>query len=370
MMSFLEALPHHEKSCEQTDFASITPEQVKQTLLKPQLSLKDFATLISPAAEAYIPNMLTRAQQITRQRFGHTMQLFAPLYISNLCANECDYCGFSLSNKIKRHKLSIVELKQEIQALKKQGFDHILIVSGEHETQAGMPYFLEILAELRQHFSYIMFETQPLDTDDYKTLHQHGVHGVFVYQETYCRATYAKHHLRGKKQDFNYRLQTAERLGEAGIDKIGLGVLLGLAPWREDSMMLANHLHYLQKSFWRSRYSLSLPRLQPCMNGVHVPHAVSNQHWAQLMSAFRLCFPELEITLSTRETASFRDAILPYGITSISAGSKTQPGGYSVSEEHLEQFEISDKRSPKDMAQLIHQQRLTPVWKDWSNGFM
>lgn len=343
----------------------VTPLQVQQTLARPHMTLNAMMHLLSPVAEQYLETLAQGSRQLTRQRFGNTLGFFIPLYLSNLCANDCSYCGFSMSNRLKRKTLDMDQLERECQAIKKMGYDTILLVTGEHESQVGVGYFIQALAVVKRYFSYVMMEVQPLSTDAYKQLRRAGLDGVLVYQECYQQQTYARHHLRGNKTDFRWRLETPDRLGRAEVDKIGLGCLLGLDNWRLDALMLAAHLEYLQNTYWRSRYSVAFPRLRPCEGGIEVEHNVSDKQLLQLICAFRLFSPQVEIALSTREPAPLRDGLLTLGVTHISAGSKTQPGGYDEQESALEQFEIDDIRSPAVMAQQVNQAGLEVVWKDW-----
>lgn len=350
---------------------SATHQDVIRAIEKPRKSMRDIAALMSPAAERDIELLANESVRLTRQRFGYTLSLFAPLYLSNLCANECTYCGFTMSNRIKRKTLSKDEIQQEAEALKAAGFDAILLVSGEHERKVGMPYFLDALAILRPYFSSIAMEVQPLSVSDYQALRKAGVSSVLVYQETYHPRQYAQHHKHGKKTDFDWRLATPERLGQAGINKIGLGALLGLSDcWRTDSVICALHAQYLQNHFWRSRYSMAFPRLRACVGNAHQQQPVSDRQLLQLICAHRIINPELEISLSTRENAHFRDNLLPLGITTLSAGSKTQPGGYSNShDDALSQFDTEDKRSAQEVASVIHNKGFEPIWHDWLPAF-
>lgn len=330
-------------------------------------SLDDFMALISPAAEAFLEPMAAKAQQLTRQRFGHAVGLYVPLYLSNVCANQCTYCGFSAQNRIRRKTLSDEEIQHECDALKAMGFDHLLLVTGEHPKLVGMDYFRRHLPAIRRRFSHVMMEVQPLSQPAYETLRTLGLDGVLVYQETYHAPTYDEHHLKGFKKDFRFRLETADRLGRAGIDKIGLGVLLGLSSqWRADSYLMALHLHYLQTRYWRSRYSLSFPRLRPCEGGITPASQVSERQLLQLMCACRLMFPEVELSLSTRESPRFRDHVAPLLINTVSAYSSTQPGGYAdPGSRALEQFSPDDHRRPEVVAQALANAGMQPVWKDW-----
>lgn len=332
-------------------------------------TLENFMSLISPAAAAYLEPLAQRAQQLTRQRFGNIVSLYVPLYLSNLCANDCTYCGFSMSNRVKRKMLNAAEIERECLAIKAMGFEHLLLVTGEHRAKVGMHYFRQHVSTIHKHFSSLVMEVQPLAQQEYAELKTLGLDGVLVYQETYNFTTYSQHHLRGQKKDFYWRLSTPDRLGQSRIDKIGLGVLIGLSKnWRTDCYLLAAHLFYLQKTYWQSCYSLSFPRLRPCTGGIKPASILNESQLVQLICAFRLFAPDVEISLSTRESAFFRDHIIPIAINSVSAGSITQPGGYADNvRPELKQFEPNDGRTPQQVAQSIKNIGLQPVWKDWDN---
>lgn len=342
-----------------------TEQDVLRALAKSKLDVDDFAALISPAAEPYLLEMVTKSEQLTLQRFGNTLSLFAPLYLSNTCANECTYCGFSMSNAIKRLTLNESQIVKEVAAIKSKGFDHILLVTGE-TNKVSMPYFERMIPLIKPHFSQLSMEVQPLEMEEYKRLQGIGLDGVLVYQETYRRTTYLEHHLRGNKSNFNYRLDAPDRIGQAGIHKIGLGVLLGLEDWRTDSLMMAHHLRHLQKRYWRSRFSVAFPRIRPCEGGIVPKSIISDRQLVQLIAAWRLFDRDLEMSLSTRESPAFRHHAVRMGFTTMSAESKTQPGGYAEdSQEALEQFEISDERPVAEIMAMIREQGRDVVWKDW-----
>jgi 2-iminoacetate synthase len=344
-------------------------EDVEIALSKNKRNLDDFLALISPAAQPYLEQMAQISHELTKKRFGKTIQMYAPLYLSNECQNICTYCGFSLDNKIKRKTLTENEITLEVEALKKSGFDHVLLVTGEANHTVNIDYFLKSVAQIKNDFSTISVEVQPLSTDEYEQLHTAGVYSVLVYQETYHQEVYKKYHTKGKKSNFDFRLETPDRVGKAGIHKIGLGVLLGLEDWRTDSFFNALHLDYLQKTYWQTKYTVSFPRLRPAEGVIQPNFIMDDKDLAQLICAYRLWNEDLEISLSTRENEKFRNNIIPLGITSMSAGSKTNPGGYVVDPQSLEQFEISDERSASEIATLISNQGYEPVWKDWDRNF-
>lgn len=346
-----------------------TPKQVEQSLAKSKRNLDDFLVLISPAAQNYLEEMAQRCHELTKKRFGKTIQMYAPLYLSNECQNICTYCGFSLDNKIKRKTLTDSEIKLEVEALKKVGFDHVLLVTGEANYTVNINYFLNAIEQIKNDFSTISVEVQPLSTEEYQQLHEAGVYAVLVYQETYHQEVYKQYHTKGKKSNFNFRLETPDRIGTAGIHKIGMGVLLGLEDWRTDSFFNALHLDYLQKTYWQTKYSVSFPRLRPAEGVIEPNFIMDDKDLTQLICAYRLWNEDVEISLSTRESEKFRNNIIPIGITSMSAGSKTNPGGYVVDPQSLEQFEISDERSAAEIAELISSVGYEAVWKDWDKSY-
>jgi 2-iminoacetate synthase len=336
---------------------------------KGRLDLEDFKALISPAAAPFLEIMAQRSHQLTVERFGRVQQLYAPMYLSNVCSNVCTYCGFSATNRIPRKILNEAEMVEEYQAIKAMGFDHILLVTGEANRQVGVPYLQTAFRLARPYFSSISMEVQPLSQTDYEALIPEGLSSVLVYQETYHRSAYADYHLSGMKKDFDFRLDTPDRLGRAGIKKIGLGALYGLDDWRTDSFFVALHLKYMERRYWRSRYSISFPRIRPHEGDLHPRSIMSDRELVQVICAYRLLSQELELSLSTREDEHFRDHAIRLGITTLSAGSKTNPGGYRVDSQTLEQFEISDERSPAEVAAMLRANGYEPVWKDWDRSY-
>ncbi len=344
-----------------------TGDDVLKALSASKRTLEDFKALVSPAAAPYLEQMAQLSQQLTRKRFGNVIQMYVPLYLSNECNNICTYCGFSYDNAMRRRTLSPMEIMQEVAVIKQMGYDHVLLVTGEANQTVHVDYFRKVLGLLRPHFSHISMEVQPLGTEDYAELIRHGLNTVLVYQETYHEDDYRKHHPKGKKSNFRYRLETPDRLGMAGIHKMGLGVLIGLEDWRTDSFFTALHLDYLEKRYWQSRYSLSFPRLRPFSGGLEPKVEMNDRELVQLICAYRIFNEEAELSVSTRESPEFRNNIIRLGVTTMSAGSKTNPGGYAVEPASLEQFEISDERSPEEIAHVIRAQGYEPVWKDWDN---
>jgi 2-iminoacetate synthase len=347
---------------------SVTEAEVIRALNKSDRDLNDFVALISPAAEKHLETMAQLSHAATVKRFGKTIQLFIPMYLSNECQNICTYCGFSLGNKVPRKTLSNDEILKEIEIIKSLGFGHLLIVTGEDRIHADFNYILNSVKLIRPHFSHVAIEVQPFDQIEYEQLIEAGCDAVLVYQETYHKDVYRKYHTKGKKSNFDYRLETPDRLGKAGIHKIGLGALLGLEDWRVEAFYLALHLDYLQKKYWKTQYSISLPRIRPAEGVDDTRYIMNDKSFVQLICALRLFDNEIEITLSTREDAGFREKLIPLGITNMSAGAKTNPGGYLVEQTSLEQFEISDDRSPEEIEKVILAAGYDAVWKNWDGA--
>jgi len=370
MKSFNEVFESYNWDDTKASIYDKTAADVERALNNPQRTLEDFKALISPAALPFLEDMAQISQRLTLDRFGRVIQMYIPLYLSNECNNICTYCGFSYDNKVRRRTLNPMEIMQEVAVIKGMGYDHVLLVTGEANQSVHTDYFKKVLDLISPHFAHISMEVQPLDVADYETLIPHGLNTVLVYQETYHQDDYRKHHPKGKKSNFLYRLETPDRLGQAGIHKMGLGVLIGLEDWRTDSFFTALHLSYLEKQYWQSKFSISFPRLRPFSGGLEPKVVMNDKELVQLICAYRLFNSEVELSISTRETQAFRNQVIKLGITAISAGSKTNPGGYEVEPQSLEQFEISDERSAQEIAAMIRKQGYEPIWKDWDRSLI
>ena len=366
---------------------------VRALISKPELSLTDFARLISPAGAGLLEGLCQRSQQITRQRFGKIIRLFAPLYLSNECINNCKYCGFSRDNAILRVTLSVDEVVREARELADQGFRNILLVAGEHPKFVSGGYMADCIRALHEFVPSVSLEVGPMEADEYRPLTAAGADGLVVYQETYDRNVYADMHRSGPKRNFDWRLETPERAYAAGFRRLGIGALYGLADWRMEAISVAAHAEYLLRHCWKSQITVSLPRLRPCAGEFQPLTHLGDRELVQLICAFRLFLPDIGLVLSTREPAKLRDGLIPLGITMISAGSHTEPGGYTgAGKDNLHrtekgriqeigasewattgtratnatgQFEIADDRSPQEVADLVRRLGYEPVWKDW-----
>jgi 2-iminoacetate synthase len=370
----------------------------RAAILKPKRSLSDFSDLISPAAGELLETMGRRAHALTKQRFGKVIRLFAPLYLSNECINNCKYCGFSRDNPILRVTLSIDEVKREAESLQQQGFRNLLLVAGEHPKFVSNNYLRDCIAGLRPDWPGISLEVGPMEMAEYRPLVRAGADGLVVYQETYHRTIYDDLHTAGPKKDFDWRLETAERAYMAGFRRLGIGALYGLADWRFEALSVAAHADYLLRNCWKASVTISLPRLRPCAGEFQPLTHMTDRELVQLVCAFRLMFPDIGLVLSTRESPKLRDGLIPLGITMISAGSHTEPGGYTGAGKekihHTEkgriielasgssewaptaghatnatgQFEIADDRPVPEVAALLRRLGYEPVWKDWDSA--
>ena len=349
-----------------------TAADVEAALRRPRCTVDDFMALISPAAEPYLEQMAQLSRRYTEKRFGRTVSMFIPLYLTNSCTNSCVYCGFHVANKMARTILTPQEMMREYEAIKQLGpFENLLLVTGENPVKAGVPYLAKALDLAKPLFSNLKIEVMPLETEEYRELTRHGMNGVICFQETYHRENYKIYHPRGKKSDFEWRVNGFDRMGLAGVHSIGMGVLIGLEKeWRTDLTMMARHLRYLQKHYWRTKYSVNFPRMCPAENGGFQPNCImSDRELAQLTFAMRIFDHDVDISYSTRERANFRDHMATLGVTTMSAGSRTEPGGYACYPEALEQFEVSDPRTVKEVADALRRMGVEPVWKDWDGSF-
>ncbi len=365
---------------------------------KSQFSLADFAALISPAASENLEAMGRRAHLMTQQRFGKTIRLFAPLYLSNECINNCTYCGFSRDNPILRVTLSLDEVKREADALKAQGFRNLLLVAGEHPKFVSNGYLRDCIEMLHPEWPSISLEVGPMETEEYRPLVTAGADGLVVYQETYDRTVYAEMHTAGPKRNFDWRLETPERAYAAGFRRLGISPLYGLADWRLEALSAAAHADYLLRNCWKAALTISTVRIRPCAGEFQARTHISDRELAQLICAIRIMFPDVGIVLSTREVPKVRDGLIPLGVTMMSAGARTEPGGYTgAGKENIHrtergiikeiisgssewapqanhptnatgQFNIADERSPSEVAERIRKLGYEPVWKDWDTA--
>jgi len=369
-MSFWEKITKFRWNQIESAISRKTYEDVRQALKSPIRQFDDLLALLAPPAADFIEEMAQAAHRLTVRRFGRTIQMFAPIYMSSECTNACEYCGFNRQNRIARATLSVDEVMVEAMVLYRQGFRHILLLTGESPHHAPVEYLIRVARKLQPIFASISIEIYPLATDDYRRLILNGVDGLTIFQETYHLKQYVKFHPSGPKHNYRWRLETPDRGGKAGFRRLNIGALLGLCDWRVEGAFLGLHAAYLVHRYWKSSVSISFPRLRPAAGGFQPPFFVSDPHMVQLMCALRLWLPDVGLVLSTREPAGLRDNLLPLGVTQMSAGSKTAPGGYAAKEKAESQFEVCDHRSPKEVSDMIAAHGYEPVWKDWDAGFL
>ncbi|MBT6120170.1 2-iminoacetate synthase ThiH [bacterium] len=343
---------------------SITSTQVKQLLSKEVFSLQDLPILLSPAAAEHIETIAALANTLSKKRFGNTIQIFVPMYLSNLCYNKCTYCDFSIDNKVKRIVLSDEKIVEEAKILSKKGFKHILLLTGEAEPTVGPDYISNAIKLMSPYFSSVGIEVQPLTKEGYQQVFDAGCDSITLYQETYNKDAYKKFHVSGKKKNYTKRLEAAETSASVGFHKMQIGALLGLYDWQYEAFSLAQHLNFMKKKYWKTKFGISFNRIKDISSGFKPDYPLSDRELVQLITSFRLVFPDVGISMSTREPASLRTNLIPLGITQMSAESKTSPGGYS-GETELEQFSISDESSISAVIQSIKNKGYDPVFKDW-----
>lgn len=345
-----------------------THADVRAVLAKDALELRDLAVLLSPAADGALEEVARASSNLTARRFGRTILLYAPLYLSNECVNICTYCGFRRDIDVKRMTIDDDEIERELRFLAGEGFRHVLLVTGEHPKESPLSYLLRAVKIARDIFPSVSVEIEALHTVEYRRLVEAGVDGVTLYQETYDRNRYAEYHLAGPKKWYDFRLEALSRACEAGVRRVNLGALLGLADWREEALRVAVHARCLLRRHWKTHVSVSFPRIRHAAACFAPPFPVSDREMTRMLCALRLFLPDAGLVVSTRERAEFRDGLARLGVTQMSAGSRTEPGGYGDPDGAEKQFEVSDGRSPAEVAARLEELGLDPVWKDWEEA--
>ncbi len=350
---------------------SATEDDVERALHSHErLSESGFAALLSAAGGVgHLEEMARRAVVTTRQRFGNVLQFYVPLYVSNYCINACRYCGFNTRNRVTRGKLTVAEAVREAEVLAREGFQHLLLVSGEDPKGVPVSYFEELIGRLKGRFASISIEIYPLSCADYARLVRVGLDSFTLYQETYDPELYRRMHPAGPKQDFGARLEAVEAAADAGVTFLGIGALYGLGDWRLEAFYVGLHARYLQKQYWRQHVSMSFPRLRTAAGGFTPACPVDDTALVRIITAQRLLLPDAGMVLSTRESSVLRDHLLPLGITRLSAGSRTTVGGYLHEVAAEQQFEVQDHRSLAEMRERVVALGFDPVCKDWDAAY-
>ncbi|MDR0331617.1 MAG: 2-iminoacetate synthase ThiH [Chitinispirillales bacterium] len=366
-MSFADILKRYDDFDVGAYCAGVDESQVERVLSKPRLSDLDYLALLSDAASTpkNLELIAARARDITRKQFGSVIFLFTPLYVSNVCDNYCPYCSFAHQNKIKRRHLKVDEVRAEAKRIAATGLRHILMLTGESRKGASVRYLKECVSVLREYFSSIAIEVYPLDKCEYSELVESGADGLTIYQETYDMGIYESLHKGGPKADFGYRLLAPERACEAGMRAVTVGALLGLAKPTREAFMTGLHAKYIREKYPSVEIAASFPRLRPQAGEFEPKFCVGDRAFVQYMAALRLFIPSAGITVSTRESARFRDSILPIGPTKMSAGVSTAVGEGS-GDASDSQFEIADSRTVSEMQKNLLSQGFQPVLVDWN----
>ncbi len=365
--SFLDILDEFEGFDYEGYFKNLRSEDIKNSLFKERLDVFDFLNLLSPAAVDYLEDMAQIAQKHRVRHFGRVIQLYMPIYISNFCSSNCSYCGFSKKNRIKRKHLNFDEIDQEAREIAKNGIKHILLLTGEAKKIADLDYLAGAVGILKKYFSSIAIEVYPMSVSEYARLIEAGADSLTVYQEVYDKKIYSQVHTSGEKRDYKRRLETPQRGAKAGFRAVNIGTLFGLGEVRSEAFLSGLHARYLMDKFLDVEFSLSLPRINQAEGDFKPLHVIDDVSFVQFMLAYRLFMPSIGINISTRERSDFRDNLLDLGVTRLSAGSKTDVGGYSDMESSTAQFDISDKRDVKEIVKLIKSKGYQPVFKDWES---
>ncbi len=356
------------------DYGKYTPEDVKAALEHENCTVEDFKALLSPAAEPFLEQMAQRARTETGKHFGNTVYMFTPLYIANYCENYCVYCGFNCYNHIKRMKLTYEQIEKEMKIIAESGMEEILILTGESRSQSSVKYIGEACKLARKYFRMVGLEIYPVNTDEYKYLHECGADYVTVFQETYDSDKYEQLHLLGHKRVWPYRFDAQERALRGGMRGVAFSALLGLSDFRKDALASALHVYFLQRKYPYAEMSLSCPRLRPIINNDKInPLDVHEKQLCQILCAYRIFLPFVGITVSSRESAEFRNGIVKIAATKVSAGVSTGIGDHEAKYNGKEsdgmsgdeQFEIDDGRSLDKMYKDIENEGLQPVLNDY-----
>ena len=348
------------------------PEDVDRALSRRSRTEEDLAALLSPHALERLEPLAREANRLTRWNYGRTIGMYAPLYLSNVCGADCVYCGYAVRSGMTeaRHTLTPEQIRAECAALAEQGFRNVLLLTGDARKATPVRFIADAVAIARERFPSVSVEIYALDQDEYEQLVAAGIEGVTLYMETYDRETYRQVHLHGDKMRYEYRLDAIERAGRAGTRRLSIGALLGLYHWQVEGFWTALHARHLQRACWQSATAISFPRLNSVPARFSIPSLVEDRQLVQLMLALRLFLPESGFNLSTRERPALRDRLIPLGVTMMSAGSSTRPGGYATyGEETLQQFPLEDLRGAEEVAASIRQAGYEPVWKDYDHGF-
>ncbi len=331
------------------------------------ISLNEIKNIFTNDDPVFLEDLAQKSANLTRQYFGRTISLYAPIYLSNYCSSHCTYCGFNSHNRIERIKLTAEQMHKEMKHVADTGIENILMLTGESYKATPISYLREAADIAKQYFTGISLEVHPMETNEYAELFKNGVDGITIYQETYDRKRYQEVHVSGKKSDYDFRYGTPQRAAEGGIRHLSLGILLGLSDVAEDVLALYEHLQFMEKNYPGVEYSVSFPRLRTIKGRDFALCNVDDKMFVKIICLTRILFPRVGINLSTRETAALRNNALELGFTKMSAGSNTSVGGYTIKEEADQdpQFDIEDSRSVSEIVNLLKEKNFDPVFTDW-----
>lgn len=364
-MSFYEIIKQYPTEVVKDLIYNADESTIKKALYKETLDEIDLAALISPKATKFLEEMANISHNITIERFGKTIRLYAPVYLSNYCVNSCIYCGFARKNSIPRIALTLDEIRNEIEIVAKQNIKNVILVTGDHMKKFTPEDLIESVKIACEYIPFVSVEVPSLTKEMYEKLVEAGTVGLTMFQETYIEELYSHFHLAGPKKDYLYRLETPERAASVGMRQIGLGALLGLTDFRIEIFYLCLHARYLSKKYWRTQIVASFPRIRKAAGEYVVENEVNDTELLQSIFTFRMFMHDAGINISTRESASLRDKLVHLGATIMSAGSKTEPGGYMKAQEEASQFSIEDGRSIAEFCENIKKLGYDPVMKDW-----
>jgi 2-iminoacetate synthase len=368
-LSFLNVIAQYRDYDFEAYTGHVSPGRIDAILAKERINELDFLSLLSPGALGRLEQSAQKAEAIAKRHFGRVVSLFTPMYISNYCENTCAYCSFARQRKIVRRHLSFDEIRDEARRIGKSGIRHVLVLTGESRSMASLSYLAESLRIIKGHFSSVGIETYPLKEEEYGLLIQQGIDGLTLFQETYDESAYHGFHKGGPKDDFQFRLEAIDRACRQGMRTVSVGALLGLANTCRDAFFTGLHAHYLLRTFPRTEVSVSFPRIRPLAGEFVPPSPVSDALFVQIIAAMRIFLPSAGITISTRESRQLRNALLPLGVTKMSAGVSTAVGGHSA-KPSTTQFEIADRRSASELKADLADLGFQPVMQDWNSHFL
>lgn len=364
-MSFYSTIERFRSFNFQEYWSNVQAYDVLRSINERNPNYEDLLNLLSPAAEDVLEDMAVKARELSLKHFGRTILLYTPIYIANYCVNKCSYCGYNFENSICRKKLTLKEIRLESESVTKQGFKHIILLTGESQIHSPTSYIVDAIKVMKEYFSSITLEVQPLSEEDYRKAVEAGAEGLTVYQETYDEKIYDRVHLAGPKKNYKFRLDTPERGARAGMRSMSIGALLGLGDFRKDAFFTALHGEYIRRKYPHVEVTYSPPRIRPCEGGLKELDPVEDKKMVQVMLAYKIFAQQSGINISTREDHYMRKNLIPLGITKMSAGVSTEVGGHALKSKGTSQFSINDECTVEEIKEMIIEAGFQPIFKDW-----